>query len=89
MEEEQFEEDDEIHCMEDKGNATFLTKSTYEKSLSNGQISQEWDGEVVLQIVDQHQHNLGSMMNNVKETHVHKVGVPAEQQANKQEETNS
>ena len=24
MEEEQFEEDDEIHCLEDKGNSSFL-----------------------------------------------------------------
>ena len=35
MEEEQFEEDDEIHCLEDKGNASFLTSSAYEKSLCN------------------------------------------------------
>ena len=47
MEEEQFEEDDEIHCMEDKGSASFLTLATYEKSLFNDQISQEWDSEAV------------------------------------------
>lgn len=87
MEEEQFEEDDEVHCMEDKGSANLLIKAAYEKSLFNDQISQEWDGEAVLQIVDQHHYNLRSMMNNVKETPVHKVVVPAEQQANKQ--TNS
>ena len=29
-EEEQFEEDDEIHCMEDKGSASFFTLATYE-----------------------------------------------------------
>jgi len=34
MEEEQFEEDeDEIHYMEDKGSAAFLTLATYEESL--------------------------------------------------------
>jgi len=34
MEGQQFEEDeDEIHCMEDKGNATFLTLAEYEESL--------------------------------------------------------
>jgi len=49
MEEEQFEEDDEIHFMEEKGSATFLTKAAYEKSLFNDQISQKWDGEDVLQ----------------------------------------
>ena len=35
MEEEQSEENDEIHYMEDKGSAPFLTKATYEKSLFN------------------------------------------------------
>ena len=39
MEKEQFDEDDEIHCMEDKGSAPFLTLATYEKSLFNDQIS--------------------------------------------------
>ena len=33
MEEEQFEDEDEIHCMEDKGSAAFLTLSAYEESL--------------------------------------------------------
>jgi len=34
MEEEQFEEDeDEIHCMEDKGSAAFFTLISYEESL--------------------------------------------------------
>jgi len=36
MEEEQFEDDDEVHGMEDKGSAPFLTRATYEKSLSKG-----------------------------------------------------
>ena len=33
MEEEQFEEEDEFHCMEDKDDATFLTLATYKESL--------------------------------------------------------
>jgi len=33
MEEEQFEEEDVIRCMEDKGIATFLTLAAYEESL--------------------------------------------------------
>ena len=34
MEGKQFEEDeDEIHCMEDKGNAAFLTLAEYKESL--------------------------------------------------------
>lgn len=36
MEEEQFEEEDEVHGMEDKGSAPFLTKAAYEKSLFKG-----------------------------------------------------
>jgi len=33
MEEELFDEEDEIHCMEDKGNVAFLTLAAYEESL--------------------------------------------------------
>ena len=40
MEEEQFEEDeDEIHCMEDKGSATFFTLVEYEESFLQEQNS--------------------------------------------------
>ena len=54
MEEDQFEEDeDEIHCMEDKGSATFLTLDEYEESLLQEQNNQEWDKEVVPQTGDQ------------------------------------
>ena len=52
VEEEQFEEDDEIHCLEDKGNASFLTSAAYAKSLCNDQINQECDDESILQTVD-------------------------------------
>ena len=86
MEEEQFEEDDEIHYLEDKGSASFFTSTTYGKSLFNDQISQECDGEAVLQTEDQHQYNLRSMMNNVKETPIHKATVLVEQKANKQKQ---
>ena len=48
MEEEQCEEEDEIHCLEDKGNASFFTSATYEKTLCNDKISQEWDGKAIL-----------------------------------------
>ena len=52
MEEEQFEEDeDEIHCMEDKGSAAFLTLAEYEQSLLQEQNNQEWDRGAVLQLV--------------------------------------
>ena len=77
MEEEQFEEDDEIHCLEVKGSASFLTLATYEKSLFNDQISQEWDGGALLQTDYQHRYVLRSKMNNAKETLVHKVFFPA------------
>ena len=48
MEEEQFENEDEIHCMEDKGSSAFLTSVAYEELLLQEQDSQEWDREVVL-----------------------------------------
>ena len=84
MEEEQFEEDDEIHCLEDKGSASFLTSAAYEKSLFNDQISQEWDGGAVLKIDDQHRYDLRSKMNNTKETPIQSTAIPAIQQASKQ-----
>lgn len=34
MEEEQYEEEEEVHGLEDKGSAPFLTRAAYEKSLS-------------------------------------------------------
>jgi len=36
MEEEQFEEEEEVHGLEDKGSAPFLTRAAYEESLSKG-----------------------------------------------------
>ena len=48
MEEEQFKEDDEIHCMEDKGSVAFFILAAYEESLLQEQDNQEWDREVVL-----------------------------------------
>ena len=77
MEEEQFEKDDEIHCLEDIGSASFLTLASYEKSLFNDQISQEWDGRAVLHTDDQHRYNLRSKMNNAKETLVQRAVVLA------------
>jgi len=86
MEEEKFEEDDEIHCLEDKFSASFLTSSAYEKSFFNNQISQEWDGGSVLQTVDQHRYNLRSKINNAKETPVQRAIVLAIHQAKKQKQ---
>ena len=77
MEEEQFEEDDEIHCLEDRDTASFLTSAAYEKSLCNDQISEEWDGKSILQTVDQQRYNLRSKINNSKETLVQSVAIPA------------
>ena len=54
MEEEQFEGDeDEIHCMEDKGSATFFTLAEYEQSLLQEQDNQEWDKGAILQTSEQ------------------------------------
>lgn len=50
MEEKQFGEDeDEIHCMEDKDNAPFFTLVEYEQYLLQEQNSQKWDRGTVLQ----------------------------------------
>lgn len=84
MEEEQFEEDDEIHCLEDNGSASFFTSATYENSLFNDQISQEWDGGAILQTDDQHKYDLRSKRNHAKETPFQRAVVPELQQANKQ-----
>jgi len=78
MEEEQFDEEDEIHCMEDKGSAAFLALVTYEESLLEDQTSQESDKEVVPQTEDQQRYNLRSRTNNSKENLVQRVVVPTE-----------
>ena len=69
MEGEQFEEDeDEIHFLEDKGSAAFLTLAEYEESLLQEQNSERWDNGVVLQSGEQQQrYNLRSNAKNVKE----------------------
>ena len=56
--EEQFDEEDEIHYMEDKSIASFLNLPAYEESLLKDQPSQEWDKEVVQQIEGQQRYNL-------------------------------
>ena len=69
MEGEQFEEEeDEIHCMEDKGSVTFLTLAEYEESLLQEQNSQRWDNGAVLQFGEQKKKcNLRSNAKNAKE----------------------
>jgi len=50
MEGEQYEEEeDEIHCMEDKGSAAFLTLAEYEESFLQEQNKQRWDSSAILQ----------------------------------------
>lgn len=80
MEEEQFEEEDEIQCMEDKGSATFLTLDAYEESLLQDQTIQEWDREVVLQTGEQKRYNFRSKPNNVKESPAQRAVVQTESQ---------
>lgn len=80
MEEEQFEEEDEIHCMEDKGNAAFFTLAPYEESLLQDQISQKWDREAILQTGEQQRYNLRSKGNIVKENPTQRASVPIEEQ---------
>jgi len=79
MEEEQFDEEDEIHCMEDKGSAIFLTLSAYEESLLKDRTSQEWDREAILQNEDQQRYNLRSRTSNFKKNPAQRVVAPTEQ----------
>ena len=78
MEEEQIEDEDEIHCMEDKGSATFLTLAAYKESLLQEKDSQRWDREVVLQTEEQQRYNLRSNVKNVKENPTQRVVVQTE-----------
>jgi len=56
MEGEQSEEDeDEIHCLEDKGSAAFLTWVEYEESLLQEKNSERWDSGAILQSIEQEQ----------------------------------
>jgi len=77
MEEEQCFED-EIHCMEDKGSAAFLTLASYEESLLQDQDSLEWDREAVLQTGEQQRYNLRSQANTAKENPAQKAAVQIE-----------
>jgi len=76
MEDEQFDEEDEIHYMEDKGSAAFLTLAAYEESLLQDQTNQEWGKETVLQTEDQQRYNLRSRTSNVKENPAPRAVVP-------------
>ena len=58
MKEEQFEDEDEIHYMEDKGSVAFFTLAAYEESLLQEQDSQQWDREAFLQNGEQQRYNL-------------------------------
>jgi len=80
MEEEQFEDEDEIHCMEDKGSAAFLTLAAYEEYLLQEQDSQEWDREAVLQTEEQRRYNLRSNEKNVNENPAQRATVQTESQ---------
>ena len=80
MEEEQFEDEDEIHCMEDKGSAAFLTLAAYEESLLQEQESQQWDRDIVLQTGEQQRYNLRSNAKNVKENPTQRTVVQTESQ---------
>ena len=54
MEEELSEEEEEVHGLEDKGSAPFLTRAAYEESLSKG-TAHEFV-ELVEKTADQQKH---------------------------------
>jgi len=78
MEEEQIEDEDEIHCMEDKCSAAFFTLAAYEESLLQEKDSQRWDKDAILQNEEQQRYNLRSNANNVKENPVQRATVETE-----------
>lgn len=78
MEEEQFEDGDEIHCMEGKGSTAFLTLAAYEESLLQEQDNQEWDREAILQNEEQRRYNLRSNVKNVKKNPTQRAAVQTE-----------
>jgi len=78
MEKEQIEDEDGIHCKEDKGNVAFSTLATYKESLLQEQDSQEWDREVVLQTEEQQRYNLRSNAKNIKENPAQRAIVQIE-----------
>jgi len=84
MEKEKFEEDeDEIHCMEDKGSATFFMLGEYEQYLIQEKNSQEWDRGVFQQVGDQQRYNLRSNAKNSMENPAQRAVVQTEPQNNK------
>jgi hypothetical protein len=86
MEEDHPEEDDEIHCLGDKGGASFLTQDAYEESLLSHQTSQDPNEESICQTNDQNRYNLRSKHSNGKQDEKSppkKVFSPAKQQPNK------
>jgi len=58
MEEEQPEEDDEIHCLGDKGDASFLTHVAYEEALLSQPASQDPNEESICLTDEQNRYNL-------------------------------
>jgi hypothetical protein len=60
IEEEQPEEDDEIHCLGDKGDSYFLTHDAYEEALLSQPTSQDPNEESVCLTDDQNRYNLRS-----------------------------
>jgi hypothetical protein len=67
MEEDQPEEDDEIHCLGDKGDASFLTQSAYEEALISQQANQDSNDGFIYQANDQNRYNLISKQSNIKQ----------------------
>ena len=92
MEEDQPEEDDEIHCLGDKGDASFLTQTSYEEALISQQTNQDSNDGFVFQVDDQNRYNLRSKQNKSKQdvqAPPKKVGANAKQQPRKyQAQTN-
>jgi hypothetical protein len=86
MEEDQPKEDDEIHCLGDKGDASFLTQSSYEQALISQQANKDSNEGSICQADDHNRYNLRSKQSNNKQDEKDppkKVVSPPKQQPSK------
>lgn len=56
-------EEDDIHCVEDEWEESYLTQSDYEESLINDQVNHNFHEKAVFQANEQNGYNLRSKSN--------------------------
>lgn len=82
-EEEIQELEEDIHCVEDEDEESFLTEADYEGSLFDQQLNQLYEDQCILQVDEQTGYNLRSKKNPGKQSTLappKKVVAPVKQQ---------